>query len=533
MKNRNWTIIVLILGFILGYEWFVVRPQMKKQMLAQQAITKTESPTIAPVSTGEAANPTTPKERVTAEQRSSAIRLAIAQSRTIRIFPNGGLGDAEFGDYSDRLNKDQPVRLDTEGWLWSSNDPAINACLASLAARAGDSSEQGTTFVGESGGGQCELRYETVDTAKQPGLLKVRLSLSSFPESLGYIEFGTRDRYGKDLNAQDHKYLGFMVDGSRTWVKEKNLLETTTVQGRFDWIAWGDKYFGTILMPKGQFNPNFFHGSSSQSADGIVFGIRYPLSSAKEATKTFEFNMFVGARSPEILTSIDPALIDSVDFGWFGSVARALLWMLKKIHLVVGNWGISIIVLTLLVRLAFWPLNRKVYSSGQKMKLVQPEMERIKAKYANDKSKADQMNREVMELYRKHQVNPLGGCLPVLAQMPIFIGLWSALSHAIELYQTQFLWIHDLSSRDPYYIFPALWTVTLLLYARLTPQPQSQPGMPDMKWVMIIMNLVFGFLSKDWPAGLTLYLFVSNLVGITQQWLFQRAAKLQPIREGA
>jgi YidC/Oxa1 family membrane protein insertase len=146
------------------------------------------------------------------------------------------------------------------------------------------------------------------------------------------------------------------------------------------------------------------------------------------------------------------------------------------------------------------------------------------------------MNMETLALYKKHKVNPVGSCFPLLLQMPIFFGLYGALNHSLDLFQAPFfMWITDLSSRDPFFVFPALWTISLVAYVFLNPMPQNnQQGMPDMKWIMISMNIFFGYLSKDWPAGLTLYLFVSNLVGITQQMVMQRATKkLQPIQEGA
>jgi YidC/Oxa1 family membrane protein insertase len=176
----------------------------------------------------------------------------------------------------------------------------------------------------------------------------------------------------------------------------------------------------------------------------------------------------------------------------------------------------------------------QVFLSGLKMKALQPQIEQLKSKYGTDKSKSDQMNRELIDLYRTNKVNPAGSCLPMLLQLPIFIGLYSALSHSIDLYQSPFYgWITDLSWKDPYYVFPALWTASLLVYVWINPQQPQQPGMPDMKWIMIGMNVFFGWLSKDWPAGLTLYLFISNLLGILQQLMLKRGQQLKIVQEGA
>ena len=222
-----------------------------------------------------------------------------------------------------------------------------------------------------------------------------------------------------------------------------------------------------------------------------------------------------------------------MELGYFATIARALIFALNLINKAVGNYGFSIIALTLIVRLLFWPLNKKVFESGRRMKELAPEMERIKAKYGDDKSKANEMNLEIMGLYKKHGVNPMGSCLPMLLQLPIWFGLYQALNHSLALYQAPFaLWIHDLSAPDPYFVFPVLWTISLMGYMYVNPQP-TQPGQPDMRWMMYGMNAVIGYMSHAWPSGLTIYLFVSNLVGITQQLVMQRAGKkLQPIQEG-
>jgi YidC/Oxa1 family membrane protein insertase len=215
-----------------------------------------------------------------------------------------------------------------------------------------------------------------------------------------------------------------------------------------------------------------------------------------------------------------------------------MLWSLKTLNRLFDNFGISIIALTILVRILFWPLNKKAYLSTLKMKEIQPELERIRKKFdTKDRAQVEQMNREIFALYKNKKVNPLGGCLPMLLQLPIFIGLYGALSHSIDLYQAPFFgWLQDLSLPDPYYIFPIIWTLSLLGYLAVNPQAMNtnQPGMPNMKWIMIGMNLFFGFLSKDWPAGLLVYLVVSNCVGLSQQYFLMRSnTKPQLLREGA
>lgn len=530
-KSRNWIAIVLVLAFIVGWELFVIRPYVKQHPPA--TIAKVAPPAVTPGGgapvTATTNSTTAPSGALTLnpELKSRSQILDFGAQRRARIYPNGAFGEVEFLDYKERKSTDTVV-LGKEGWFWTATDASVSTCLTSLKQEG-----QQPVFRAAVAEGRCQVSYEPVSST--PGLVKASLVLAGFDNAKGFVEFKSRDRVETGSTAMDHRYLGYTLDGSRNWSREKDLRENSIKTGKVGWLAWGDRYFGAHLLPRGVFNPNIVYGSVGDGpVDHVYFGFQYPIVTKAGSDARYEFDMYVGARSPEVVTLVDPSLAESIDFGLTGKfgVAQALLWLLKKIHTLVGNYGVAIIVLTITVRLVFWPLNRKVYMSGQRMKMLAPEMARIKAKYGSDKSKAAEMNAEVMGLYKRHGVNPVGSCLPMLFQIPVFLGLWSALSHSIELYQTSFLWIPDLSSHDPLYIFPALWTITLLLMARLNPQ-QTQPGQPDMKWIMLGMNVVFGFISRDWPGGLTLYLFVSNLVGISQQWMYQRASKLQPMQKGA
>ena len=451
--------------------------------------------------------------------------MDFSPEKRARIFPNGVFADAEFVNYKERGSQDTVV-LAHEGWAWTSTDASLAACLVGL-KQEGES----LVFRNSVTQGTCSVSFETI--SQTPGLVKSALTLTGFDGAKGFVEYRSEGNFATGPTQMDHRYLGYLLDDSRHFVRDTDLRESSVKSGKLTWLVWGDRYFGVHLLPRGDFNPNVIYGAVGDVKEHVYFGLQYPIVIKNGAPVRYDFDLYIGTRSPESVTVVDTSLLQSIDFGFFGVVARSMLWLLKTIHSVVGNYGLAIIFLTILVRLAFWPLNRKVFQSGERMKALAPEMERIKKKYGTDKSKAGEMNAEVMGLYKKHGVNPLGSCLPMLFQIPVFLGLWSALSHSIELYQTSFLWMPDLSSRDPYYIFPALWTVTLLVMTKLNPQQASQPGMPDMKWIMIVMNVVFGFMSKDWAGGLTLYLFVSNLVGISQQWMYQRASKLQPKREGA
>ena len=326
------------------------------------------------------------------------------------------------------------------------------------------------------------------------------------------------------------------VNDSKKSYRNGDLKKPTLVEGKIGWLAWGDRYFVSALVQQGSWNPFVaFRGlGGTEKEPNILHGFTFPFNG--EATSAeYSLGVYFGTRDGDILEKIKPELSGAVDLGFFGFIARILLSALSAINKLFGNFGLSIIVLTLLVRLMFWPLNKKVYESGAKMKALQPEIEKLKAKYGTDKAKAQEMNVQLWNLYRQNKVNPLGSCLPLLLQMPIFFALYGALNHSLDLYQAPFaFWIQDLSSKDPFFVLPVLWTLSLLAYTKINPSQPTQPGAPDMKWIMIAMNLFIGFLSAEWPAGLTLYLFVSNVVGISQQVFMQRESrKLQPVQEGA
>ena len=196
--------------------------------------------------------------------------------------------------------------------------------------------------------------------------------------------------------------------------------------------------------------------------------------------------------------------------------AKALLWVMKGFQKVVGNWGVAIIFLTLLVKLILFPLTHKSMKSMQEMKKLAPEIEKLKAKYGEDKEK---LNMAVMQLYKEHKVNPLGGCLPMLLQMPIWLALYGTLQTSVELFQERFLWIPDLTAKDPYYILPVAMGISSFVMQKISPQPADNR---QAKMMLYVMPIFFTYLMLKLPAGLTLYILVNNLLSIAQQQILMR-----------
>jgi len=207
-----------------------------------------------------------------------------------------------------------------------------------------------------------------------------------------------------------------------------------------------------------------------------------------------------------------PNLELTVDYGWLTVISRPLFWLLEKIHGFVGNWGWAIILLTLLIKLAFFKLSAASYKSIAHMRQMQPKMQSIKERYADDRQK---MNEAMMKLYKEEKINPLGGCLPILVQIPVFIALYYMLLENVELRQVPFmLWIKDLSIADPYYVLPLIMGVTMFIQQRLNPSPLD----PIQARVMMVLPVVFTVFFIFFPAGLVLYWVVNNTLSIAQQW---------------
>jgi YidC/Oxa1 family membrane protein insertase len=243
-----------------------------------------------------------------------------------------------------------------------------------------------------------------------------------------------------------------------------------------------------------------------------------------------EAALYLGPKQAEPLLAFEKPFTQVIDYGFFGAVAHLMFWILKKVHGVVGNWGWAIILFTVIIRLATWHLNTKQTISMLRMKDFEPHQKAIQAKYekfGSDMTKKAEMQKELMELYKKNGHNPMGGCLPMLLQMPIFLALWSMLNNVFELRHAPFMgWITDLSARDPYFIYPALMGISMFAQQYMTPAV-GDPAQRKMMLVMMPAMMTFFFAQS--AAGLVIYYFVFNLIGLAQTWWIMRSYQPQPI----
>lgn len=241
---------------------------------------------------------------------------------------------------------------------------------------------------------------------------------------------------------------------------------------------------------------------------------------APHATFAVTVPLFVGPEEYSILTATAPHLELTKDYGWVYIFSTPLFWLLVKLFSFVKNWGYAIILLTLLVKLVLYPLTRASYISMAKMKALAPKMEKLKAEYGDDKAK---LQSAMMQLYKSEKVNPIGGCLPMILQIPVFIGLYWALLSSVELRGATFLWIHDLSKPDPYYILPVILAATMFLQTFLNPPPTD----PVQAKMMRIMPMAFSVMFFFFPAGLVLYWLVNNVLSMSQQWYVNNHVSLR------
>lgn len=298
-------------------------------------------------------------------------------------------------------------------------------------------------------------------------------------------------------------------------------LETTGTQatGKIYWGGAMSTYFLSAVMPqnpdnvtiKGLLQKTVFR--VAVEADDIFL--------EPGQRKELETAYWIGPKDRAMLDAASDQLVKSIDLGFFSVIAKGLLWLLEFFHQYVHNWGVAIILLTFLIKGAFWPLTAKSYASMEKMKQLQPLMLKIREKYKDNK---EEMNKEVMALYRNYKVNPASGCVPILIQLPVFFGLYQALLTSIALRHASFItylpgtdivWLADLSDKDPLYITPIIMGMTMFLQQKMSPPPAD----PTQAKVMMFLPLIFTVLFLNFPSGLVIYWLVNNILSILQQWL--------------
>ena len=370
------------------------------------------------------------------------------------------------------------------------------------------------TFVLKRGEYAVGVEYQINNASQQPlevsmyGQLKQNIDLPKARDTStgGFAMHAFR---GAAYSTSDTNYEKYKFDT----INDNDNLNVTTPNG---WVAMLQQYFATAWVPQTAGNNTLYTNNLGNGIAAIGYKSA-PVTVAAGAQQDLKATLWIGPELQDKMAAIAPHLDLTVDYGWLWFISQPLFKLLKFLHSFIGNWGFSIIVITFIVRGIMYPLTKAQYTSMAKMRMLQPKIKAMRERLGDDKQR---MSQEMMALYKAEKVNPLGGCFPLLIQMPIFLALYYMLSASVELRHAPFmLWIHDLSAQDPYYILPILMGCTMFFIQKMSPTTVTDPMQQK---IMTFMPVIFTVFFLWFPAGLVVYYIVSNLVTILQQQLIYR-----------
>ncbi|ELY4664600.1 membrane protein insertase YidC [Cronobacter muytjensii] len=370
------------------------------------------------------------------------------------------------------------------------------------------------TFALKRGQYAVYVGYNVKNAGTQPlevstfGQLKQTIDLPSHRDT-GSNNFALHTFRGAAYSTPDEKYEKYKFD---TIADDENL----NVNAKGGWVAMLQQYFATAWVPTNNGTNNFYTANLGNGVAAIGYKSA-PVQVQPGQTASLASTLWVGPEIQDKMAAVAPHLDLTVDYGWLWFISQPLFKLLKWIHGFLGNWGFAIIAITFIVRGVMYPLTKAQYTSMAKMRLLQPKIQAMRERLGDDKQR---MSQEMMALYKAEKVNPLGGCFPLLIQMPIFLALYYMLMGSVELRHAPFaLWIHDLSAQDPYYILPILMGATMFFIQKMSPTTVTDPMQQK---IMTFMPVIFTVFFLWFPSGLVLYYIVSNLVTILQQQLIYR-----------
>ena len=413
------------------------------------------------------------------------------------------------------LKFDGPAPFDDEGIVYSIKGSGLKL--------TGDA-KGSLVFEGRTSSG-ATLKKEFTFTGSSYSI-SIQISLARVEGSPGLVLTSEEDPSGSARGAAFEGALALVGNKIRR-ESISGIKKGMQLVGAIPWAGFGYTYFLFAALPE---------NGTEQKVDIKQIGpaavmMEMSGAAAPKPGEEIRYTLFIGPKDFEGLKSMGKGLERSIDFGWFGFVSVPLLYVLRFFHRFTGTYGIDIILLTVVIKLLMWPLTHKSFVSMKQMQKLQPQMERIKEKFKDDREK---LNKEIMELYRRNKVNPLGGCLPMVLQMPVFIGLYNALRTPIELRQASFLWIKDLSRPD-WESLPMIlgtWHVgipilTLLMGGSMFLQQWMTPsaGDPNQRRMMLMMPAMFTVMFINFPSGLTIYWLVNNVLSIAQQYWINRMVR--------
>jgi YidC/Oxa1 family membrane protein insertase len=538
--------VVLSIAVYVGFYKFITPPQpiIKKQVAAKvvtnQTLATTTQQAIQPVSK----TPTLNTHELKAEVKTIAIDTGAAN---ILLSTQGGVFTSyELKDYFKTADEDAPHKdllTETEGsqamFLGVNGYTAFNAKKVFKVSR--DEQKNGhreitltwyddyiqidKTFIFDAKASSyaVDVAYQVTNRSKAP------LNLAPYLENSWQQKPEPKDEgmlsILKKFSPQDMYTLMYLQDDDSFETNAKwDGFTVERVSGAVKWSALGDRYFINAIIPNTTQNAevlfqrqgNFLKNQYSFTGTTVPMG----------GTIQGGYSVYLGPKLVSELKLMNVSLDKAVDYGWFGVVATPILWFMSFLHSLIPSWGFVIIALTFIIKLLLHPINKKSMMSMKGMQQLQPKLKELKAKYPDDKQKQQQ---EMMQLFRTHKVNPMGGCLPMVLQMPIYFALYKVLWNAIELYHVPFLFYKDLSAPDPYYIAPILLGVFMFLQQKLTPSPTTDSSQKTMMMIMPVMFTVFMLFL---PVGLVVYIFVNTVVSVIQQYMIKRDISLRDVIRG-
>jgi len=379
------------------------------------------------------------------------------------------------------------------------------------------------SFEGESGGVKVTKTFTLHKGRYDIDVRHDLANVGSAPVSPAlYLQLERDGNDPADTSSFYHTFTGFAVYSEQDKFQKSTFSDIEKKKANYikqadnGWIAVVQHYFATAWVPPQgkprtnellEVQKNLYAARSIEAVGEIAPG----------SASRVDSHLWVGPQDQKAMAALAPGLELVVDYGWLTIIAKPLFTLMTWLHSLLGNWGWTIVALTVLIKAIFYPLAAASYRSMARMKQVAPRLQALKEKYGDDKQK---LNAAMMEMYRTEKINPLGGCLPMVVQIPVFISLYWVLLASVEMRGAPWiLWVHDLSIRDPYFILPAIMMATMFLQIKLNPTPPD----PIQAKVMMIMPLVFGGMMFFFPAGLVLYWCVNNTLSIAQQWSITRA----------
>jgi len=551
-------LLAIVLSFLVFvvWQWLVVKPEMTKQA-PEQATVADSTPTPeetgaaspetkpAPESTPEAAETPAPPVHPTLVNR-DAQQIRVETPLYTAIFTENGaaLDDLILKDYRETTAQDSPLKdmiaegarqipLKT-GWDGKSL-PGMEDALYELGTGKREvqvnNEPQSISFRYTNADGITVRKEFTF----RPDSYLVGMTVTILNQSSAGIDGKPTVKIANVVSDPKSRitFEGPMalIGDSLEETKIKDLEKKPELEGSFRWMGITDRYFMMVLIPEEAVDGTMHMEKVGE--DMVIANLTLPETSIPQgAQKSFSYKAFIGPKDTQTLANANYDLSKAVNFGMFDFMAKPFLWIMNQIYKVIPNYGIAIIILTLLTKIVLWPLGNKSYKSMNDMKRMQPLMAELREKYKDDKKK---MNEETMALYRTYKINPMGGCLPMLVQLPVFLALYRMLYQAIELRHAPFFgWINDLSAPDRLFHFdfsipfmqapygiPVLTIVmgvTMLLQQKMSPPP----GDPTQAKMMMFMPLIFTVIFINFPAGLVLYWLTNNIFSIAQQYYIQK-----------